>query len=128
MKILIAEDDPVSVKILQITLEHYGHQVVVADSGETAWQIFDAEPVRVIVSDWMMPGIDGCPGPEPSAPMMPGPDGLLSAHRWRSPEPRAPAPRDGASLGPPTRLKNLRFGVPGTGKRPEIRHRPQGPT
>jgi CheY-like chemotaxis protein len=59
MKILIAEDDPVSVKILQITLEHYGHQVVVADSGESAWATFDAEPVRVIVSDWMMPGLDG---------------------------------------------------------------------
>ena len=28
MKILIAEDDPVSVKILQFTLEHYGHEVI----------------------------------------------------------------------------------------------------
>lgn len=59
MKILIAEDDPVSVKILQITLEHYGHQVVVAASGEEAWETFDREPVRAVVSDWMMPGIDG---------------------------------------------------------------------
>ena len=36
MKILIAEDDPVSVKILQFTLEHYGHEVVVAASGAEA--------------------------------------------------------------------------------------------
>ena len=59
MKILIAEDDPVSVKVLQFTLQHYGHEVVAAASGSEAWEKFDAEPVRVIVSDWMMPGLNG---------------------------------------------------------------------
>ena len=59
MKILIAEDDPVSVKILQFTLEHYGHEVVTAVDGAKAWDAFDRDPVRVIVSDWMMPGLDG---------------------------------------------------------------------
>jgi CheY-like chemotaxis protein len=59
MKILLAEDDPVSVKILQITLEHYGHQVVVTSSGEEAWEAFDREPTRAILSDWMMPGMSG---------------------------------------------------------------------
>jgi phosphoserine phosphatase RsbU/P len=59
MKILIAEDDFVSVKVLQLTLEHEGHEVVVAGNGEEAWAIYDADPVRVIVSDWMMPGMDG---------------------------------------------------------------------
>jgi CheY-like chemotaxis protein len=59
MKILIAEDDPVSLKVLQATLESEGHQVVAARSGDEAWECFDREPTRVIVSDWMMPGIDG---------------------------------------------------------------------
>ena len=59
MKILIAEDDPVSVKILEFTLRHWGHDVVTAEDGEAAWRLFDADPVRIIVSDWMMPGIDG---------------------------------------------------------------------
>lgn len=59
MKILIAEDDVVSVKVLQIALESSGHEVVTTDCGESAWAAFDAEPVRVIVSDWMMPGLDG---------------------------------------------------------------------
>jgi CheY-like chemotaxis protein len=27
--------------------------------GTEAWELFDREPTRVIVSDWMMPGIDG---------------------------------------------------------------------
>ncbi len=59
MRILVAEDDPVSAKILQITLQHFGHEVVVTNSGEEAWRQFDQEPFRVVVSDWMMPGVDG---------------------------------------------------------------------
>lgn len=59
MKILIAEDDPVSSRVLEVTLQHYGHEVVTAATGDEAWQRFDLEPVRVIVSDWMMPGMDG---------------------------------------------------------------------
>ncbi len=59
MKILIAEDDPVSAKILQFTLENAGHTVVVATTGAAAWELFDKDPVRIVVSDWMMPGMDG---------------------------------------------------------------------
>ena len=59
MKILIAEDEPVSSRILQLTLEHFGHEVIAAADGRQAWERFDADPVRVIVSDWMMPDIDG---------------------------------------------------------------------
>jgi phosphoserine phosphatase RsbU/P len=59
MKILIAEDDPVSAKILQFTLENAGHEVVVAPNGQIAWEVFDKNPFRVIVSDWMMPVLDG---------------------------------------------------------------------
>jgi len=49
----------VTVQILRFTLVHYGHEVVSAADGAEAWEKFDAEPVRVIVSDWMMPGVDG---------------------------------------------------------------------
>lgn len=59
MKILVAEDDPVSVKILQFTLQHWGYDVICTGNGEEAWNIFDADPVRIIVSDWMMPNLDG---------------------------------------------------------------------
>ena len=59
MKILVAEDDPVSAKILQFTLENAGHEVVVANNGAIAWEKFDKQPVRVVVSDWMMPELDG---------------------------------------------------------------------
>ena len=59
MKILIAEDDPVSSKILQLTLENGGHDVVAVTSGQAAWDAFDADPTRVVISDWMMPEMDG---------------------------------------------------------------------
>ncbi|HYR58482.1 MAG TPA: response regulator, partial [Chthoniobacteraceae bacterium] len=59
MKILIAEDDPVSLKILEAALQSDGHEVVTTSTGREAWERFDRGPVRVIVSDWMMPGIDG---------------------------------------------------------------------
>ena len=59
MKILIAEDDAIAAKVLRLTLQAQHHEVVVARDGAEAWELFDREPVRVIVSDWMMPGLDG---------------------------------------------------------------------
>jgi len=59
LKILIADDEPVAAKILQRTIESCGHEVVVASNGVEAWEAFDRDPVRVIVSDWLMPGLDG---------------------------------------------------------------------
>ena len=59
MRILIAEDDPVSSKILQFTLENGGHEVIAVNTGLAAWEAFNASPTRVIISDWMMPDMDG---------------------------------------------------------------------
>jgi CheY-like chemotaxis protein len=59
MKILIAEDDAVALSFLQLTLEGMGYEIVVTRDGTEAWETFDRDPVRVVVSDWMMPGMDG---------------------------------------------------------------------
>jgi CheY-like chemotaxis protein len=59
MRILIAEDDPIASKILRLTLEQVGHEVVVVSNGAEAWESFLREPVSVVVSDWMMPEVDG---------------------------------------------------------------------
>jgi signal transduction histidine kinase len=59
MKILIADDEPVAAKILQNALHSFGHEVIVTSCGVEAWEAFDREPVRVVVSDWLMPGMDG---------------------------------------------------------------------
>jgi DNA-binding response OmpR family regulator len=57
--ILIAEDDPVSARILEVALTKFGYQPVIARDGMEAWEQFDRAPARLIVSDWMMPGLDG---------------------------------------------------------------------
>ena len=57
MKILIAEDDLISRKLLSMTLEQFGYEVEVHSDGAEAWASFDADPVRVVVSDWLMPGL-----------------------------------------------------------------------
>jgi sigma-B regulation protein RsbU (phosphoserine phosphatase) len=58
-RILVAEDDPISSRILQTVLEKCGYETVIARNGSEAWDQFDKEPMRLIVSDWMMPGMDG---------------------------------------------------------------------
>jgi DNA-binding response OmpR family regulator len=59
MKVLIADDDPVARLMLESALRSLGHEVVATESGENAWQELHRNPVRVVVSDWMMPGLDG---------------------------------------------------------------------
>jgi DNA-binding response OmpR family regulator len=59
LKILTVEDDLVARKILAQALHRLGFETVEAADGEEALRIIEQEPVRVIVSDWLMPGIDG---------------------------------------------------------------------
>ncbi len=59
MKILAVEDDPVSRRILTATLERQGHEVVVAQDGLEGWEHFAIAPVEVVITDWMMPRMDG---------------------------------------------------------------------
>ena len=59
MKILIAEDDAISCLALTESLMKLGHDVVTADNGRDAWGMFQTENVQLVISDWMMPYIDG---------------------------------------------------------------------
>jgi diguanylate cyclase (GGDEF)-like protein len=59
MKILIAEDDLISSRILQKNLENWGYETVLARSGEGAWQALQDEDLRLAILDWMMAGMDG---------------------------------------------------------------------
>jgi len=59
MNILIAEDDVVSRRILQKTLENLGHTITACENGEAAWAACQTGDFRLIVSDWMMPEMDG---------------------------------------------------------------------
>jgi two-component system, cell cycle response regulator len=57
--ILIADDDPVTRKLLERTLAKKGYPVTVVDDGRKAFERFQKEFFPLVVSDWMMPGMDG---------------------------------------------------------------------
>jgi len=60
MKILIAEDDPISRRILEANLLEWGYEVMVASDGAEALEIIQQpESPNLIISDWMMPRMDG---------------------------------------------------------------------
>lgn len=60
MKVLIAEDDVVSRRMLQVFLVRWRYQVVVATDGAEAWRVMESEdPPRLAIVDWMMPMMDG---------------------------------------------------------------------
>jgi diguanylate cyclase (GGDEF)-like protein len=59
MKILIADDSPTPRLMLQRELEGLGHECIVACDGTEAWELFQSSGVDVVISDWMMPGMDG---------------------------------------------------------------------
>ena len=59
MRILIADDDRVSLRILQKHLSKLGHTVDTADDGTSALSLLVRDAPDVAIIDWMMPGVDG---------------------------------------------------------------------
>jgi two-component system, cell cycle response regulator len=57
--ILIAEDNPVSRKLMEITLRQAGYEVVSAVNGLEALKIFKERFFPIILTDWGMPEMDG---------------------------------------------------------------------
>jgi diguanylate cyclase (GGDEF)-like protein len=60
MRILIAEDDAVSSRILAAMLIKWGHEVIVTHNGLEAWQkLQEDDPASIAILDWVMPEMDG---------------------------------------------------------------------
>jgi diguanylate cyclase (GGDEF)-like protein len=60
VRILIAEDDPISQKMLQAILKKWGHEVVVTSNGaEALAQLQTDDAPKLAILDWMMPEMDG---------------------------------------------------------------------
>ena len=59
MKVLIAEDEAVARLLLHKAVQRLGHDCLVAEDGQQAWDMLTTTPVDVVISDWMMPGLDG---------------------------------------------------------------------
>jgi len=59
MRILIVDDDLFSRALLDSTLKSLGHETVLASDGQDAFEIFQQSYFHVVISDWMMPIVDG---------------------------------------------------------------------
>lgn len=60
MKILFADDDPVSSRVLEVFLRKWGYEVVAVADGSDALALLEAEDApRLAILDWMMPGMEG---------------------------------------------------------------------
>ena len=60
MRILIADDDPVSRLMLRGLAVKWGYEVVTAEDGNAAWNhLKSPDAPRMALLDWMMPGLNG---------------------------------------------------------------------
>ncbi|MFC1798544.1 HD domain-containing phosphohydrolase [Thermodesulfobacteriota bacterium] len=59
MKIIIAEDDAITLRRLQHFLQKWGHEVTGAQNGRIALEHFLSSEVEMVITDWMMPEMDG---------------------------------------------------------------------
>ncbi len=59
MEIILAEDDVTARKIVVTALEKGGHHVTAFENGLAAWEHVARDPARLLITDWMMPEMDG---------------------------------------------------------------------
>ena len=59
MKILIVEDDPVTQKLLEKIVRREGYDAIPANNGKIAWKTVKKEEVDMVITDWMMPEMNG---------------------------------------------------------------------
>lgn len=60
MRVLLAEDDAVSRRVVETFLARWGFEVVAVSDGDEAWRILQGRDApNLIILDWMMPGVGG---------------------------------------------------------------------
>src|ERR1700721_975159 len=59
MRILIADDDTTSRLLPKARASRLGHECLIAQDGSSAWELLASERIDVLLTDWMMPGVDG---------------------------------------------------------------------
>lgn len=59
MRVLVAEDGMMMRRILVRALEGWKYEVTEVENGAEAWEAFEADPFRMVLTDWVMPEVDG---------------------------------------------------------------------
>ncbi len=60
LKVLIAEDDPLTLRLLQKLLTGWGYEVTPVYDGESARRQLQEGGIRICILDWEMPELNGC--------------------------------------------------------------------
>lgn len=58
-RILVVDDDPISLEMLSGIMENEGFEVMQAQDGQEAWEIVSKGRIRMVITDWDMPRMDG---------------------------------------------------------------------
>ncbi len=58
-KILVVDDELVSRKKLELLIQSLGYDTLVAEDGIAAWEIWKNKMPKIVITDWIMPGMDG---------------------------------------------------------------------
>ncbi len=59
MRVLVADDETTTRLVVKAVIQKLGHECLVAADGSLAWTLLQETHVDVLITDWMMPGIDG---------------------------------------------------------------------
>ena len=60
MRILIADDELITLKMLESVLSVHGYEIVTATDGTEAWRVLERDDApRLAILDWTMPGLNG---------------------------------------------------------------------
>ena len=59
MNVLVADDSLIMRRLLTAYLRPWGYEVLEAKDGEEAWSLFQSESVSLVLTDWIMPNVDG---------------------------------------------------------------------
>lgn len=59
LRILVADDDPVSSRVLARALTKHGYDSKVVQDGIAAWEEVSTGSYQILITDWMMPGLEG---------------------------------------------------------------------
>src|SRR6478609_6242288 len=59
MLALLVDDDEIALAMLEHTLQRSGFEVITASNGREALEVLRREHVRLVISDWDMPGLTG---------------------------------------------------------------------
>lgn len=59
MKVLVVEDSAIMRQLLGGSLQKWDYEVVVANDGVEAWELFQQQHIPLVLTDWLMPNMDG---------------------------------------------------------------------